>query len=725
MAAPYKASMCLATQAGFVLPGAASNDFLVYTGNSNQATLFGVSNVGTFMRVDGSGNVAFAGNVGFSNQMALAGIQLTQRTSTTTNNVTSAVTAVDGFSKSGGTVLISANSSSNYIGFLRSNSEQMRLNSNGSLGIGTSNPQHILHVASAGDNITASIAAGNSTSSNFVVMYSGRTGDADQAIAYGSNTNLRFGTSTTIAGTGWVERMRITSNGNLGIGTSTPSFVLDVTGTGRFTGAVGTGALTVSSGDITTSNGGIVLSNIVNIYPVGSNLNIKHNSVGFSSYAILQDSAGKTGFAGGALWGLNAGNIGIGLSNPMGTLHLANPTFNSNQIVFEAGNSIDGSLPGISAINFNGYYNANRIRINNGKNLWRMYVNQNNTTDSWGLETWNGTTATNVLFADNTGNVGIGTTNPTTNLHVISTNPIIQVGTSGGTAGSLYFGNSAHGLTRDATNNILIYTSGTGTGQSGINFSTQGVGNIRMRINDNGYVGIGTSSPSYPLHVTSSVNWPLSGTGYFFQVNTSTLNTIGGSGSAPVSIYSSASILTLGAFFAPSDKRIKNILSSNNGSLDIIDKIDVFKYTHIDKLLHGENEKYGFIAQEVAKVYPAAVSVRKGFLPNVFKTADVSGSTINLALHGFAIGDRIRVFDKENKSNELVVLTTAEDSFTTDVCLEDGPIFVYGKEVDDFHSINSDAILGLAVGTIKEMRQEMLSLKKRLEDLEAMFKTHL
>jgi hypothetical protein len=114
--------------------------------------------------------------------------------------------------------------------------------------------------------------------------------------------DLMFYTAPT-AGTGLVERMRITQDGNIGIGTTSPSFRLDVSGSSKFAGnMVITGSLSLSGsspllqlgsttfvGDFTnpaiiigsTSNGFYLDSNRINFKAGGS------FAGGFSSDGIL------------------------------------------------------------------------------------------------------------------------------------------------------------------------------------------------------------------------------------------------------------------------------------------------------------------------------------------------------------------------------------------------------------------------------------------------------
>ncbi|TDM00645.1 MAG: hypothetical protein C4K58_04360 [Flavobacteriaceae bacterium] len=105
------------------------------------------------------------------------------------------------------------------------------------------------------------------------------------------------------------------------------------------------------------------------------------------------------------------------------------------------------------------------------------------------------------------GNVGIGTATPAAKLDVIG-NIISQNGTSGG--GSFHLGNISHGLTREVNyaNDVTLYT-----GDGGINFATTqapwGIpksSDIKMRIMNNGNVGIGTTNPDAKLTVNGTVH---------------------------------------------------------------------------------------------------------------------------------------------------------------------------------------------------------------------------
>lgn len=180
---------------------------------------------------------------------------------------------------------------------------------------------------------------------------------------------------------------------------------------------------------------------------------------------------------------------------------------------------------------------SNETQVNTGTPVAPIWVTATASNSGWGTTGNTGTNpVTNFLgTTDNqpmvvrtnnteqvrvtvTGSVGIGTNNPTSKLTVADTGKtaVVVSSVTGNTAG-FHLGNTNHGIIRNLTssggrgNDVALYTSsGAGSGADSAslylvsNPIASGLDSLPLNqfvLKNNGYVGIGTSTPQQTLHV--------------------------------------------------------------------------------------------------------------------------------------------------------------------------------------------------------------------------------
>jgi hypothetical protein len=209
------------------------------------------------------------------------------------------------------------------IAFTEGGVESMRIDSSGRLGIGTSSPSTRLTINAAytssrgqlsivGASDEAGLSFYNDSTFNGIVNFSNSSGYLGTV----SNTPLFFSTNNA-------ERMRITSTGNVGIGTSTPDFLLEIKSNNtanqglKIWGASpdGTKNSNIYFGDNAGTNAYVM--RFVNVFGGGSgeayglNLRSLNTSADFTVVAGTEGSP----ITGLTLKG-NSGNVGIGTASP-------------------------------------------------------------------------------------------------------------------------------------------------------------------------------------------------------------------------------------------------------------------------------------------------------------------------------------------------------------------------------------------------------------------------
>jgi hypothetical protein len=452
--------------------------------------------------------------------------------------------------------------------------ELMRLTNSGSLGLGTGSPQFRLDVNN-GDLVIRNGANANNAGGAINFGIAANSNAAPMANIKGVLANLD-GSGNTLAGgitfnvrsnvtpagganaASFTEAMRITTNGNIGIGNTSPGYTMQVNGTIFTTSNVyANNGLTnlPQFGTIGSTGDRFILwpgSGSTHPYSLGMNTNTMWSSV--PSGAQHQ-------------WYVN-GNLGMTLSNNLLGVGTATPNYRvdvtgdiraSGEIISTSTNSIRMVQGNFGVFSRNDGSDYNLLMTASGTpygsfNSFRPYRLNFATGDVYIGDT--------ALYVRNNGFVGINTTSPSERLQVngkiYSDTQFLNNSNDSATAPSFSFREDSNtGIFHPDNDAVGITTGGT----------------ERLRINSSGFVGINTTSPSERLNV-------------------------------------SGNILATGNITAFSDARAKANLEIITSPLDKVSQLNGYTYEMVENpdLTTKITPRFtGVIAQELEKVLPEAV----------------------------------------------------------------------------------------------------------------------
>jgi hypothetical protein len=532
-------------------------------------------------------------------------------------------------------ILSKAGSGSNpYIWFgggIGTTSEWMRITSAGNVGIGTTSPSEKLHiVGSTAVQIIQSTTAGLNSTLKFTTT--ARTWGIGANMAL-SNSNLEIYDYTASA-----NRLTIDSSGNVGIGTTSPGYKLEVNGgsvgnnIARFTtggGSGGTRGLYVYSNDsyvklqVNDNAGSVGSWAFMSLNPEGGNVGIGITNPGHKLHVVGAVGIGQNtngtatidAYGGKAYYGCdgtqitvagNTGNVGIGTTSPGYKLEVAGTSYFSGLAHFgqtaSSGSAFRWGAFG-TAVSSDTMLCHNQLWNGSGwtildSSVGTGYMNLGAQLASPNIEFGTGaanTAASTKMIILNNGNVGIGTTSPDTKLEV---------------NGQASFGdNSTLAINGDAFVTVRaaafagidvtsLRTSGNIGGLRGIDLYGTLKGQLLLKVNGDfeyvsgssilyitsaGNVGIGTTTPSYNLHVEGNVSG--------------------------ISIYASHDIAAF------SDITVKKEVKKIENAIEKVKELNGYTYVRTDD--ETGTRRAGVIAQEVQKVLPEVVSANPDGTLNV------------------------------------------------------------------------------------------------------------
>jgi hypothetical protein len=364
--------------------------------------------------------------------------------------------------------------------------------------------------------------------------------------------------------------------------------------------------------------------------------------------------------------------------------------------------------------------------------------------------------------------IGVNISKPKANLDVSGTVLI----NGEGPFGEVGLINSNQNVIRyDARGNSIQWYVGTTTSNAGwtpgsyspstfyFTCSRAGAATSLLSIEPTGLVGISCNLPRYSLDIAGSsplgdtfIGWTFSSAQSAPSCNTWVSNTL--LTNNIIGIHSVNSIWTNTAFIAASDERIKKNIVDASSSLAVLSSIKLRSFEYKDPA-DTRRISHGVIAQEILAVYPEAVTQHTDVIPNILQEVVVvtSSSDGNLLLvlpsdHGLAMNDSVQLSLKPHvdasgchvldasgnpvcKGEVFETTVLSVNSPTTFTVApwakyeEDPlrPIMVVGKRVNDFLSVDKEALGLLAVGGVQELVAQQQAMQQQFQTLESEHKT--
>ena len=365
------------------------------------------------------------------------------------------------------------------ITFYTNNDEKIRIDKDGNVGIGTTNPASTVHIQAPAN----ALQLNNANEDTYMkvcgnrAQFGYRASDGYAIVQGAGAKGIAFGVNNATFGSG--EVMRIKPDGKVGIGTTAPTQPVHIQATTNVplkietTHAGGNSRLEFAN-DTYSKSMGVNTDGKFTLYDVTNNK---------SPFSIANNSENNALVISGS-------NVGIGTASPSTELDVNGDVAVRSSVPLIFLQETDTTDVNTGIRNSAGVFKIDTVNDASSVNTTRLSVDH-----ATGDITFHG--ATDSMFFDaSNGNLGLGTTTPTSAIHISETTPIIRLEDTNypNRIGEIKhsFGVTSIQSRNSAANGQIVFEGNNGS-----------VTSERMRIDGSGDVRIGTTSGSGRLVVDS------------------------------------------------------------------------------------------------------------------------------------------------------------------------------------------------------------------------------
>ena len=150
------------------------------------------------------------------------------------------------------------------------------------------------------------------------------------------------------------------------------------------------------------------------------------------------------------------------------------------------------------------------------------------------------------------------------------------------------------------------------------------------------------------------------------------------------------------------------------------------KYKMIDDRLHGNDYRYGFIAEELEEVLPHAVQSHEQLIPNIYDDATIINNDTIEITKDLEIGVEYTIYNSneydkvetEYKMNILEIL--GNNLYRVDLDMSTmygGSIFIYGKIDNDVKQLKKDNLFPILTSSVQELHSMIQNQQTQINQL--------